>query len=566
MKRHLFFLLVFFTTCNFHSYAEQLSEKYYKLAKSTNINEMKKELSPIAIYSDGVVLMDMSYRIFNWQLTTRDVIIYNPNEGLFFGFVNIVKKDKEKEALQITSKFRSLCGDVYSRLIDQGAYPNDIDDCINKTTWRGDSTKIINTPFPYEIVFGIKIDSLKEKSYVYPQGAIKNESKTRALLCGQWGKDNFQQKEVLGVDIEHTWLTNSGNYNWTFGEDGTGNVSWKAEWENLCPQKAVASWRGQYNKERYQLTGGYYINLTSTITLSFSWRLKDDILYISYKSFAFTPISGKPILPKRSEYATQQCYNDICAQIKQDYPTNDDVKKYKAEMANLLTKEKASFTPSEVPFTLQVIDGTLLIASNPYADMITLTRNQPKNARKITKENFDEVISLESGLEEYSEMCNAYINCIKAYVALEKKEEEKRKQLELEAQKKQKERENIIPRFIQELKRPSSDKSIGFWGASVVLAVDYDQNNWEYNKLLSSTKIAEDWMRNDVSVFLPFVDWRVRKISNDEYIVFFLKGKSAKKQKLYSTHVYLTADDKIDCTKSFKSLTELKDIKWADLP
>ena len=376
---------------------------YYKSVLKQSGSVQAKTFIPAATYSDSITLIRMFPRTC-YIGTVRDVVLEYPNGDIFVGFVNIVNKSKAVELMGNIEYYQNA-------VAKNPSYRHEYEPVIPKNSFLStpyatessySSTTHYNEPFPYEIVFGCIVDSNGNSRYVYPDGTLTSDQQTRTLLCGQWGKGEFQKPSVLNADMGYSWVTKEGgNYNWTFNNNGTGSVSFKSGYVETIPQVVANSWYGgQYNRKHYQMTGGYDVNATSTVTLSFTWTVADTLLTIHYKTFSYTPVEAKLILPKREDCATEQYFREICAQCKADFPTNQDVKKMKNTFTELLQAQKESFHPGDVPFTIIGIDKNVLIVSNSNTDVQALTRNQTLY-KSLRAYNFHEVSTTQDGFLAY---------------------------------------------------------------------------------------------------------------------------------------------------------------------
>lgn len=152
------------------------------------------------------------------------------------------------------------------------------------------------------------------------------------LLLG-WG--NASAQNVTGK-----WCLDGledGEFSITLNSDGTGNAQMALAKRHL----AIGAAEGRRILGTFRTTGGYYFIVYGKKAAPVRWHIKDSILSIKVLSDPKVTVSSELDV----EYSSRELsdYGDykkqVIAQWRRDFPTNEDVKKYKWIMEQYLTEQ-----------------------------------------------------------------------------------------------------------------------------------------------------------------------------------------------------------------------------------
>lgn len=125
---------------------------------------------------------------------------------------------------------------------------------------------------------------------------------------------------------------------------GSGGVG-KARSIRTYDAVAPSSYTGSQKKGTFRTTGGYYYTVTGQISCSLVWTIKGDTLTVRAKGRPTKKVSAEIDIDRSawnlSDYGGYR--NSIISQWKQDIPSNNDVKKYKTYMGEVLDMSYSLF-------------------------------------------------------------------------------------------------------------------------------------------------------------------------------------------------------------------------------
>ena len=400
MKR--IWLLIFFCSITLFRSNDWISASNYHIP----VSELEEYMQPSITFADGIMLLKIDETRSSHQYTTRDVVLKYPDGKIFAGAINIVKKDAEKAVISAIDAYYAACDKDYRYLhITEPLFPDnafwDLSD-FKRSLSQGTSLEL-EIPFPYTIVIGYICDTLG-CYHLAPKASEQSLDNCKNYIYGQWGKEMYQEGSAIGLEF------GLGCYTWNFKSDGTGSIMIPCEIEAVAPQVEVASMYNKQNNTRTSKTsGGYNVHCSTVVTINFSWKISDNNLILSYKSYSYTPIASKPIIPPANKYATKTFYQQLVAYIKSDFPHNKDAIRYKANFAEIIKKEKQSFVPTEVILPIVKLDKDVIILSGLNEKLLCLPRNRVKGTQSMMTTHLVEMESNGAGIQGYQNVLKVYL-------------------------------------------------------------------------------------------------------------------------------------------------------------
>lgn len=153
------------------------------------------------------------------------------------------------------------------------------------------------------------------------------------LLPIAWGN-------ALAQDVSGKWCLDGledGEFSITLNPDGTGSSQMSLAKRHL----AIGAAEGWRILGTFRTTGGYYFIVYGKKSAPIRWHIQDSVLSIKVLRDPLVTVSAELDV----EYSSRELsdYGDykkqIIAQWRRDFPTNEDVKKYKWIMEQYLTEQ-----------------------------------------------------------------------------------------------------------------------------------------------------------------------------------------------------------------------------------
>ena len=314
-----------------------------------------------------------------------------------------------------------------------------------------------------------------------------------------------------------------------FNADGIATMTIQVKLNGFAPQKPVESWRSG-GSTHYSFTGGYKFTIQAKIFIKYKWKLSPDgYLTMQRVSTTTTTPIVTPDTSCRDCYTADGSDKLWARQVLADYKTNSDVREYQKQFNEQIIETKKIFEADIKAKSYRYDENTL------YIDDVGLFQRVGK-----------------SSLIYY-----AMTNAINYSDALQELIQRGREELTARQEKK----ENVL-RFMGELVRVSADKSIGFWGTSTILRVDFDNHASTYLKYIGleecdCPETVKTLLGENVAKLLPIEDYRIKVDEYGNTTLYVIKKQKKNKKIALKTTIYFAKNNVISLSYSFTDIEEL---------